>query len=114
MSNEQRQADWDLCDVTWRRATDRYGDTAVATDFSPTDRVVVLVWTAYGIVENGGFEYLFSSDLPGDPTYQLTLDAFRTIGSVAAASALEDALAAFPTGTPPTEVDERLALFRML
>jgi hypothetical protein len=50
---------WRLCNSTWARIVRRYGENANATDFDPTERPVVLVWTVTGIVGNGGFEYLF-------------------------------------------------------
>ena len=62
--------DFALCNGKWRAITDRYGDSAKATDFSEDERTVVLVWTVLGIVDNGGFRYLISSELPGDPQYK--------------------------------------------
>ncbi len=106
-------SDWDLCNSTWRRITEKYGETAKASDFDAAERVVVLVWTVSGIIGNGGFEYLFFSDLPGDRNYQMSLEAFKAIGAKEAEKAFEDALAAFPGGEVPVSEGERLATFKL-
>jgi hypothetical protein len=102
---------WDLCQATWKSIVDRYGESAMATDFTPRERVVVAVWTVSGIVGNGGFEYLFGSELPGDPDYQLSLDAFRAIGCDEAVAAFEGALCLFPGGVVPHDDEERATAF---
>ncbi|MCI0411303.1 DMP19 family protein [bacterium] len=84
-------SDWNLCQDTWQQIIDRYGENPSASDFTPREFVVVAVWTVSGIVGNGGFEYLFEGDLPGDTDYQLALMAFRTIGCEEAASTFEEA-----------------------
>jgi hypothetical protein len=102
---------WELCNSAWRGIVDQHGDAARATDFAAHERVVVLVWTVMGIVDNGGFEYLFSSELPGDPGYRLSLAALRTIRCHGAADALEDALRVFPGGQAPLDDATRKAMF---
>ena len=104
-------SDFDLCDSTWRRITDKYGDDALATDFSEEERVVALVWTVAGIVENGGFRYLFGSSLPGDPQCEYTLEAFEKIGCTEARRALEEALELFPNRRPPTDDKVRISQY---
>jgi Domain of unknown function (DUF4375) len=105
------KADWELCNRTCKRLIELYGSDARATDIPQKERTVVLVWTVHGIVGNGGFEALFSGDLPGDPGYQLALDAFRVIGCEVAATAFEDALAVFPRGRVPKDEAKRKAAF---
>lgn len=102
---------WDLCQATWKSIVDRYGDGAKATDYAPREWVVVAVWTVSGIVGNGGFEYLFESQLPADPDYQLSLDAFRAIGCKDALAAFEGALRLFPGGIVPHDGEERARVF---
>lgn len=104
--------DWNLCHETWQGIIDRYDENPTASDFTPRELVVVAVWTVSGIIGNGGFEYLFEGDLPGDPDYRLALSAFRTIGCEEAFSAFEDALGLFPGGVTPEDIDERVKAYQ--
>ena len=63
-------------------------------------RAVVVVSNVQGIVENGGFEYLFEKDLAGQPPYSFVADAYREIGAHTAAECLEAAVALFPFDEP--------------
>lgn len=74
--------------------------------------MVVAVWTVYGIIGNGGFEYLFESRVPGDPDYLRSLEAFRAIGCGEAVAAYEGALRLFPGGFVPRDDQERKRVFR--
>lgn len=103
--------DFELCNNTWRRIIKKYGDNAAATDFLDHERIVVLVWTVSGIIENGGFRSLFGSSLPGDPHYILTLEAFRKIGCSDVVEVLKKALCLFPGCKPPIEDRLRLKLY---
>ena len=111
MGTDAQRRDWDLCNATWKGLVDRRGENPRATDFTPGEFVVVAVWTVFGIVRNGGFECLFSSDLPGDPGYKLALEAFRTLGCESALASFEGALSGFPGGVIPEDDAERKRLF---
>lgn len=111
--NKEQESDWELCNSAWRRITEKYGETAVASDFNAVERVIVLVWTVTGIIGNGGFEYLFSSDLPGDQNYRMSLEAFKAIEAIEAEKAFKDALSVFPGGEVPASERERLATFKL-
>lgn len=53
-------------------------------DFSRASRpqqIVASILTVQGLLDNGGFAYLFESDLPGDPGYCLSMSAFKEIGA---------------------------------
>ncbi len=106
--------DWEyrLCDNINRKIIKKYGEDSNATDFPEKERVVVLVWTATGIIENGGFEYLFSSLLPCDSHYRSTLESFRIIGSSKAVDALSKAFALFPNELPPDDDSTRMSLYK--
>ena len=58
-----------------------------------------------GAIGNGGFDYLFEGRIPGDPDYKLSIAAYRTIGCHAAADAFEAAIALFPGGVVPADVE---------
>jgi len=72
--------DCDLVDGTFHKIGDRYGHWVDATQYSPEERVIMLVWHSSGIIDNGGFEYLFAGEFPGDPDYHITAEAFRRPG----------------------------------
>jgi hypothetical protein len=73
---------------------------------------VVLVVHAHGIIGNGGFQYLFEGDFPGDPEFLHTRQAFKTIGATRASAAFEKAFALFPKSTPPADIERRLAIWQ--
>ena len=102
---------FEVCNRTWRRITSRYADSRGAAELDELERTVVLVWTVTGIVGNGGFEYLFGGDLPGDPDYHLSLEAFERIGCQDAARSLRDAIAVFPDGKVPEDGKRRRAMY---
>jgi hypothetical protein len=63
-------------------------------------RTVVLVHAAQGIIDNGGLQYFFESDFPGQPSYSVFVDAYRTIGANDEAQMLADAVKLFPFENP--------------
>jgi hypothetical protein len=103
-----RRRDFALCNEACKRIVNKYPDTVTPSELSGEERVVVVVWTVRGIVENGGFRYLFESALPGDPKFEHTLAAFETLGCSGALLALRRALDLFPEGEMPT--DDRLRI----
>jgi hypothetical protein len=66
----------------------------------PAVRTVVLVPAAQGIIDNGGLQYFFESDFPGQPPYSVFVEAYRAIGADAEARALADAVQLFPFANP--------------
>jgi len=58
-------------------------------------RTVALVFSAQGVIDNGGLIYFFESDWPGNPPYALFADAYRRIGCAAAAHAILQAANSF-------------------
>ncbi len=49
---------------------------------------------------NGGFQFFFENDWPGQPSYSIFSGAFREIGSTRAAECLEQAVSDFPSELP--------------
>lgn len=43
-------------------------------------RTVIIVRTAWGIIENGGFQYFFENNFDGDTEYGVFTQAFRRVG----------------------------------
>src|SRR5208282_3213367 len=93
-------SDFDLCDGVFMRICKQHqGEHVVVSDnYTVEERTVVLVWHVSGIIDNGGFEYLFEGEFPGDPDYRLTSQAFQPIRSERAVTAFREALSVFPKG----------------
>ncbi|MGC4089966.1 MAG: DUF4375 domain-containing protein [Polyangiaceae bacterium] len=71
------------------------------------ESVVALAIETSAIIGNGGFSFLFGSNLEVDPTYLLSLRALDAVGADAAAAAYRDALELFPNGSVPADLDRR-------
>jgi hypothetical protein len=104
--------DSELASALHGRIVLHHGETLDASKLSQEERAVLLVEAAVGIIGNGGFNYLFEGDFPGDPYYHLTAEAFEAIGASKAAAAFRKALGLFPDSKPPTDRHKRLWLYR--
>lgn len=67
---------------------------------SMADQTVILIYTAQGVIDNGGFQYFFESDFPGNPPYSIFSAAYSRIGANVAASNIERAVRLFPIENP--------------
>ena len=105
-------SDFDLVNGTFDKIGDRYDHWVDATQYSPEERVIMLVWHSSGIIDNGGFEYLFAGDFPGDPDYRITAEAYKTAGLLRGYEAFQEAFALFPGGTVPHDRAERSQLYQ--
>lgn len=63
-------------------------------------KTVYAVYHATAIMDHGGFLYFFDSDFPQNPPYSLFVDAYRTIGCEAQATALQNAVDSFRIPNP--------------
>lgn len=106
-----RGGDEPLCDRLFVRLCEVHGNGADVRTLSDAERVVYCVWGAVGVIGNGGFRYLFESDLPGDPHFTVTRDCFEAIGCWEASAAFGQAFAAFADGRPPADPGERVRLY---
>ena len=70
-------------------------------------RTVVLVHAAQGLIDNGGLQYFFESDFPGQPPYLVFVEAYRAIGANGEADALADAVNLFPFADPHRSRERR-------
>lgn len=103
--------DFDLCDETYWKIVSHYGEDLRACDLPDIHRAVLLVWHSSGIIDNGGFEYLFSGDLGGDPDYSLTCKSFGIIDCDKALESFKEALAVFPDQETIMDLDKRKQFF---
>jgi hypothetical protein len=112
LSNHENEdspmADDDLAGATFDRILKQHGEGADPLKMPQSHRTAMLVYHSHGILGNGGFQFLFEGDFPGDPEFLLTRQAYKTIGAVAASAAFDKAFAVFPNSTPPADIDHRL------
>lgn len=106
------QDDFELCDKLFLRLVERYGNDFDVSKCKEKDQVVLLVWHASGIIDNGGFQYLFEGNFKGDPHFAKTAAAFKTIKATKCAEAIEEALRLFPDSKPPTDTTKRLQIYQ--
>lgn len=99
--------DFDLCDTTYWKIVSHYGEDLRACDLPVIHRTVLLVWHSYGIIDNGGFDYLFSGNLEGDPDYTLTCKSFDIINCSVAYESFKEALAIFPDKATIIDLNQR-------
>jgi Domain of unknown function (DUF4375) len=104
--------DFDLCNGLFEHLLAFDGEVPDVSEMPEEERVVLLVWHTYGIIGNGGFDYLFGGDLPGDPGYSLAAEAYEAIGCEPAAHAFRQALALFPSREAPRDLDARMRIYR--
>jgi hypothetical protein len=63
-------------------------------------QTVAVLYHVQGMIDNGGFRYLFENDLAFCPPYTLISDAYRRIGAAKAADCLDRAVGMFPFENP--------------
>ncbi|MBM4069077.1 MAG: DUF4375 domain-containing protein [Planctomycetes bacterium] len=107
-----RGDDHELCGAAYDAVVKKHGGDLNAADLTRVEQAFLLPYHALGIIENGGFNYLFEGDFAGDTYFHLTAAAFETIGADDAAAAFRKALALFPDSKPPIDIDERLRIYR--
>ena len=61
-------------------------------DLEDPYKTVAIIYSAQGVIDNGGMGYFFENDWPNNPPYSVFADAYERIGRVDAARALRDAL----------------------
>jgi hypothetical protein len=63
-------------------------------------QTVVVVYTAQGVIDNGGFQYFFENDFPGSPPYSLFTESYKQIGAIKAADNIDRAVKMFGFKNP--------------
>jgi hypothetical protein len=63
-------------------------------------KTVAIIYSAQGVIDNGGMVYFFENDWPNNPPYSDFADAYERIGRVDAAKALRDAVETFGVPNP--------------
>lgn len=106
------QDEEDVFSVLYNRILRYHGPDLDLGRLNDQERAFLLVYHVKGIVDNGGFSYLFEGGLPGDPHYQQAETAYQAIGCEPAAAAFRKALALFPDSRPPEDAGQRLKIYR--
>lgn len=70
-------------------------------------QTVILVFIGQGVIDNGGLQYFYENDFPGQPSYDVIVAAFRRIGAEAVADCIERTADMFPFPTPHKKREER-------
>lgn len=96
----------ELCDAVYSRLGLYVQDPGEGPRCA-AEQVVTRVWTALGVICNGGFEHLFEGALEGDEDYRGTLEALGEIGAVEAREAYREALTLFPGVATASRSDDR-------
>jgi hypothetical protein len=104
--------DFNLCNRLFLLIADRYGNELDVTKETEQERTVSLVWHSYGIIGNGGFQYLLEGNFKGDPGFRETAKYYRRIGCETAAACFDHLFAAFPKGEIPADIDKRLRRYQ--
>jgi hypothetical protein len=76
---------------------------------SPALQVVVLIVSAQGVLDNGGYRYFFERDWPGQPSYEIFAQSYEAIGCRDLAAELRRVVATFPFPEPHLKSDERVS-----
>jgi hypothetical protein len=67
----------------------------------------VRIYSAQGVLDNGGYRYFFESDWEGQPDYSVFVQAYREIGCEAQAQELARVVATFDFADPHLHQDLR-------
>jgi hypothetical protein len=77
-------------------------------------KTIVIIYSAQGLIDNGGLEYFFGNDFPNNPPYSKFIDAYREIGATTVANTIEKSLAFFETSQPELNLKSRLRFIESL
>ena len=76
-------------------------------DFSDTDKPVIYLVAATGIIENGGLRYFYENDFPDGVSHAEIAGCYRNIDMEKVAQLIEKSVAYFPSGHPQPDLDIR-------
>lgn len=73
----------------------------------PTVSFFLLVHSAQGVIDNGGYRYFFESDWPNNPPYSRFVNAYNAIGCNKQAHELARVVSTFPFDSPHLKKEYR-------
>ena len=68
----------------------------------------LLVYSAQGVIDNGGYQYFFEADWPGNPPYSKFIEAYSEIGCEKQSHDIERVVTTFPFENPHLNERERV------
>jgi Domain of unknown function (DUF4375) len=103
--------DFDLVNGTFVKIGARYNHWIDASQYTHEEGIISLVWHSHGLIGNGGLQYLFAGEFPGDPDFQITAEAYRIAGIERSYQAFQAAFRLFPGNVAPRDPVERSRLY---
>lgn len=89
----------------------RLGDNSIFSLPWP-EQVFAIIYSAQGIIDNGGFVYFFAHDWHDQPPYEVFADAYRAVGAKECADCIQAAASLFPFPDAHRALSERRAYLR--
>ncbi len=71
------------------------------------ERTLIAIYTAQGIIRNGGFAYFFELDFKGNNAYETIINSYKNLGLFEHAQSIERVLALFSGNKPQENFKER-------
>jgi hypothetical protein len=104
-------SDCDLVNGTFDKIFARYRYWVDVLEYSPVERVILLVLESARMIGGGGFDYLFTQEIEGDPDFRIAAEAHSIAGIARSYEAFQEAFALFPGGVVPHDPQERSRLY---
>lgn len=70
-------------------------------------QTLIQIYSAQGIIDNGGLEYFYEMDFEGNPPYSVFVDAYQRIGANGVANCIEKTAAMFNLEVPHLQQPKR-------
>jgi hypothetical protein len=67
----------------------------------------LLIHSAQGVIDNGGYRYFFESNWPSSPPYSRFIEAYRKIGCIKQGEELDRVVSTFPFDNPHLNEESR-------
>ena len=71
------------------------------------ERTLIALYSAHGIIGNGGFYYFFENDFSGTTGYAIIMQSYQNIGLTEHAKTIENIMRLFPEGKPSENLEQR-------
>jgi hypothetical protein len=73
----------EIIDKAFKQATTKLKEVGEKIDDLPRSvAIFLIVYSAQGVIDNGGYRYFFESDWPDNPPYSKFYDAYSAIGCI--------------------------------